>query len=220
MATNHEFESKALYQHVNSITEEESKVYNGNITKLDLQCAHKLYPILVMLAKQQTTATYGELCEIAHKNYPEWQRIDSIIPVRCGRILGVIGQFLEDQQLPFIQALILNTNRNDCGDGIQRVMNTKIAREEVFKFNWDEISSQFEDFILIEIEKKEKTKAPTPVMSETDAQKIVLEHYKKVKKAVPKKITDYKHQLFDSVRFGMSVVDAYENILQKHFSKK
>lgn len=213
-----EFKTKALYSSTTDLAEEDAKVYGGNITLLDLQSAARFYPILIQLAKQNKTVTYGELCQLTHEQYSDWEQINSIIPVRCGRVLGVIGQFLQDRNLPFLQALVLNQSKQDsCGDGIEQVMDTAIARQEVFDFNWEDISGSFDLYIeqTEELVTRPKKK-PQPLMSWDEAHKLMFSYYKEHKASLPRQISDHRDALTRQIQDGKAAEEVFEKIIAQH----
>jgi len=213
-----EFKTKALYNSATNLAEEDAQVYGGNITLLDLQSAARFYPILIQLAKQQKTVTYGELCRLTHEQYSDWEHINSIIPVRCGRILGVIGQFMQERNLPFLQALVLNQTKQDsCGDGIEQVMNTAIARQEVFDFNWENINDSFDLYIeqTEELVTRPKKKAQ-PLMTWDEAHKLMFSYYKEHKASLPRQISEHRDALTRLIQNGKSAEEVFEILIAQH----
>jgi len=212
------FKTKALYSATTSLAEEDAKVYGDNITLLDVHSAVRFYPILVQLAKQQKTVTYGEMCVLVHERYHDWANIDSVIPVRCGRVLGVIGQYLQDKDLPFLQALVMNQSKKDrCGDGIEKVMDTVVARQEVFDFEWDNTSESFGEYIVMaeELVIRAKKKA-APVMGRGEALTLMSDYHKQHKANLPKKITKYREEVISQIKQSDTVKEAFDTIIAQH----
>ncbi|PSW04390.1 hypothetical protein [Photobacterium lipolyticum] len=212
-----EFKTNALYKSDTVLAEEDAIVYGGNVTVLDLKCAARLYPILIKLAKQKQTVTYGQLCQLAHDAYPDWEHIRSIIPVRCGRLLGVIGQFQQENNLPFLQALVLNQTKKDCGSGIKEVMDTKLARQEVFEFDWESVTDSFHHYItLTEKRVTRPKKAAPPLMSSDEAHKLMFGYYKAHKTSLPRQISEHRDALVTLIQYGKTAEEAFAIIVDQH----
>lgn len=77
-------------------------------TLLDVQLARLLYPLLIELATAQEILTYGQLIERAQARYPDDQRVANLIPVRMGRILWVIYDFVAERDLPRLTLIIVS----------------------------------------------------------------------------------------------------------------
>ena len=86
-------------------------------TDLELHIAGLFYPILLQLAKDKTVMTYKELIKKAQELNPNDSAIMNMIPVRSGKVLGVIYHFAEMNGLPRISTLIINKG-GDCGPAI------------------------------------------------------------------------------------------------------
>ncbi|NER63961.1 hypothetical protein G3436_08695 [Pseudomonas sp. MAFF212427] len=101
-------------------------------TLLDVQLARLLYPLLIELATARQTLTYKQLIERAQGRYPEDQRVANLIPVRMGRILWVIYDFVVARELPRLTLIIvsagISTPAAPCGSTIASPNNNAALR--------------------------------------------------------------------------------------------
>lgn len=115
-------------------------------TDLQLHIAGLYYPILLQLAKDKAVMTYKELIEKAQALNPNDTAIKNMIPVRSGKVLGVIYHFAEMNDLPRITTLILN-QAGECGPGIASTHDCSAERDRCFSFDWSVEQPKFWDFI-------------------------------------------------------------------------
>jgi alkylated DNA nucleotide flippase Atl1 len=104
-----------------------------------LQC----YQILLGLAHERKTITYGQLAGI----------IGFEGPTALARILGHIMFWCSDNNLPHLTVLVVNQTTGLPGDGLSRSSDLNADREKVFNFNWynllppsvDELETAYKD---------------------------------------------------------------------------
>ncbi|WP_172146569.1 hypothetical protein [Pseudomonas tumuqii] len=77
-------------------------------TLLDVQLARLLYPLVIDVAASNALLTYSELIDRAQARYSDDQRVANLIPVRVGRILWVIYDFVEERELPRLTLVIVS----------------------------------------------------------------------------------------------------------------
>ena len=116
-------------------------------TERDLHLASLIYPILINLAKSRTVMTYAELVTAVQAASPNDGFAASMIPVQCGRLLGVIYNFAESQGLPRITALIVNKNDGDCGEGLSMGHDCDAERATCYAYDWCLALPEFWTFI-------------------------------------------------------------------------
>ena len=118
-----------------------------NVTLVDVQLASSYYPMLVDLAKHKHCLTYGELVERAKVEYPDRAVVQKAIAVSTGRRLDVVRMFTSDRELPDLTSLVINKGSGECGVGFTRSFDPKAAREEVFAFDWNAVTTDFDGFV-------------------------------------------------------------------------
>jgi hypothetical protein len=116
-------------------------------TERDLHLASLIYPILIDLAKSRTVMTYSELVAAVQAASPSDSFAASMIPVQCGRFLGVIYNFAESLGLPRITALIVNKNDGDCGVGLSKAHDCDAERATCYAYDWSVALPKFWTFI-------------------------------------------------------------------------
>lgn len=116
-------------------------------TERDVHLASLIYPILIDLAKNRTVMTYSELVAAVQTANPNDSFAASMIPVQCGRFLGVIYTFAESLGLPRITALVVNKNDGDCGVGLSKAHDCDAERAVCYAYDWSMVLPEFWTFI-------------------------------------------------------------------------
>jgi hypothetical protein len=115
-------------------------------TDLQLHIAGLYYPILLQLAKDKAVMTYKELIDKAQALNPTDTAIKNMIPVRSGKVLGVLYHFAEMNDLPRITTLVIK-QAGECGPGISTTHDCPAERDRCFSFDWSAEQPKFWDFI-------------------------------------------------------------------------
>jgi len=115
-------------------------------TDLELHLAGLFYPILLQLAKDKAVMTYKELIQKTQELNPQDTAIMKMIPVRSGKVLGVIYHFAQTNGLPRITTLIVNKS-GECGAGILISHDCAAERELCYAFDWSAEQPKFWDLL-------------------------------------------------------------------------
>jgi hypothetical protein len=119
---------------------------DSKITVNDWALAGAYYPILVDLAKQQKTVTYGELISIAKTTYPERREVQRAIAISTGRALGVMRKYTREIH-PDLACLVVNKSKMECGKGYSKFFDGEAERKKIAAFkSWNEVLSSFDGF--------------------------------------------------------------------------
>jgi len=174
-------------------------------TLLDVQLARLLYPLLIELAMGRQIATYGQLIELAKKRYPSDPRIKNLIPVRMGRILWVIYDFVEERDLPRLTLIIVSAGDKNPGSAM---LGHDFAAEQqrCFEFNWSTIDQEFDMYA----QSSEKESAPVRRISRESAIALVSAHYHDPANSYPNAIRALRETIIEHVMNGLPVADAFE----------
>jgi hypothetical protein len=97
------------------------------------QRARRAWPILVSIAQQKGTITYGEL-----------GRKLGLHVRSCGYFLGVIQEYLAAQRgIPKLQAVAVNKQTGIPGGGYNGVTNHRAELTRVYTHNWGGMVNPF-----------------------------------------------------------------------------
>jgi hypothetical protein len=182
---------------------------NVKTTLLDLKVAKAFYPILIELATSGTTMQYKELIEKAKSIHPNDDDIQKMIPVRCGRVLGVIYRFAEFNNLPRISTLIIGKG-GECGVGITEGHNAQYEREICYAHNWTNEIPKFWDYIKTEEASITSSNAKKIVMTMTRAHELAWDFYKSNKAMLNADIARFREDIAKQLADGCSLDDAFK----------
>lgn len=151
-------------------------------TAVDLHLASCYYPVLLELARNRQTLTYQQLVEVVQQRHPGDSKVQKMIPVRSGRILGVIYHFAERHGLPRISTLIVKTTGDsqhggDCGIGVSSHLDCASEREQCFAFDWEGHVPMFSKFITETRSAIEMNKAPKFIFTSNQAENIYWAYF-------------------------------------------
>ena len=182
-------------------------------TERDLHLASLIYPILIDLAKSRTVMTYAELVAVVQAASPNDSFAASMIPVQCGRLLGVIYNFAESQGLPRITALIVNKNDGDCGEGLSKGHDCDAERTTCYAYDWSLALPEFWTFIKTA---KAAIVAARPLKKITADQALQIRYaYFNVNRAslIPN-IKDFNDDILQDLVAGVAVEGAFRPYLR------
>lgn len=185
----------------------------ANVTLTDIQLASCYYPLLIDLAKHKHCLTYGELVERAKQEYPDRPAVQKAIAVSTGRRLDVVRMFTSERNLPDLTSLVINKGSGECGVGFTRNFDAKVAREEVFAFEWSSVTTDFDGFV----KHTEKEITPRKPVKEVTAREIMSKHYQQHKANLPASIRESREQLIELIMEGFSAEEAF-TLAQKRSS--
>ena len=183
-------------------------------TDLSLHLASLFYPILIETAKNKTVLTYKELIELAKQRHPNDTDIQKMIPVRTGRVLGVIFDFAEQAKLPRISTLIVG-RKGECGEGIKNKFDCEQERQICYAFNWEAKLPEFWDHI-------HKAKAANAIrlqktikISKVKASEIMWEFYTANRSNLAPEVRNFRDHIIEQLCAGFAPTEVYGPYLKK-----
>lgn len=181
-----------------------------NVTLNDIQLASLYYPILIDLANHKHTLTYSELITRAKSENSENPVVQRAIPVSTGRKLDVVRIFTKERKLPDLTSLVISKGSGECGDFYCEHFDPVVAREEVFSFNWSDVSTEFD--LYIQDVKNELT--PRKSRKKDEAKELMHKYYMENKSSLPVNIKMLRELIIDLLMDGHDIEDAFESALQ------
>ncbi len=177
----------------------------GNITLVDVHLASAYYPILVELARHKHCLTYSELVEQAKAKYPDRTVVQKAIPVSTGRRLDVVRLFTSERDLPDLTSLVISKGTGECGVGFTRSFDPVAVREQVFGFDWSEVTLDFDGFV----KQTEKSIVPRKKIKEPQALELMAAYYQAHKETMPLTIRRQRELIVELIMEGFSAQDAF-----------
>jgi hypothetical protein len=176
-----------------------------NITLNDVQLASAYYPILVELARHKHCLTYSELVEKAKKKYPDKPVVQNAIAVSTGRKLDVVRIFTSERDLPDLTSLIINKGSGECGSGFTQHFDPKEARNKVFGYDWNTVSTDFDGYI----KHTEKVITPRKRRQRKQALELMSEYWSKNKNSLPASLKEKRDLIVELLMEGFSPEEAF-----------
>lgn len=180
-----------------------------NITLNDVQLAAIYYPLLIDLAKHKHCLTYGELVEQAKDIYPDLEYVQNAIAVSTGRKLDVVRIFTAERNLPDVTSLIINKNQGECGVGFTDHFDPKVVRDEVYAYDWSNVSTEFDMYI----KKAEQYAKPKKRIKRPEALKLMSAYYQANKNDLPASVKDKREDIIILLMEGFSQEEAFNQVL-------
>lgn len=174
-------------------------------TLLDVQLARLLYPLLIELATQRELRTYSQLIDIAQARYPDDQRIQNLIPVRMGRILWVIYDFVAERGLPRLTLIIVSATDQYPGSAMWH-HDCQAEQQRCFEFDWSTVDEAFDSYGHT----SEKAVTPVKRISREQAKRLMSEHYAEHRQAYPTAITSLRETIIENIMNGMATEEAFQ----------
>lgn len=174
-------------------------------TLLEVQLARLLYPLLIELATARETLTYRQMIERAQARYPDDQRVTNLIPVRMGRILWVIYDFLEERDLPRLTLLIVSAGSQYPGSAMWR-HDCAAEQERCFAYDWTTVDQKFD----IYSQASEKAVTPLRPVSREQAKRQMSAHFRDPTNCYPSGISALREAIIENIMNGLSVEDAFQ----------
>lgn len=176
-----------------------------NITLNDIQLAGAYYPILIDLARHQKRLTYGELVQKAKELHPDSDVVKNAIPTSAGRKLDVVRIFTKEKDLPDVTALIINKAEGECGSFYTDHFDPVKTRKEIFAFNWDDVSVDFDLFVS----KVTVSATPRKQRKESEAAELLYAYYKDNRSKLPASINEKREFIMALLIEGLSPHEAF-----------
>ncbi|QPN45508.1 hypothetical protein I5S86_01020 [Priestia aryabhattai] len=174
-------------------------------TLLDVQLARLLYPQLIELATAGQVLTYGQLIERAKARYPDDQRVANLIPVRMGRILWVIYDFVEERQLPRLTLIIVSAEDQYPGSAMWR-HDCHAEQQRCFDFDWSIVDQEFDMYG----QRSEKAVTPLRRLPREQAKQLMAAHYRDPAYVYPSGIRALREAIIENIMNGLSVEEAFQ----------
>jgi hypothetical protein len=182
-----------------------SEGFYKNVTLNDVQLASAYYPILVELAKHKHCLTYTELVKKAKERYPDKAVVQNAIAVSAGRKLDVVRMFTSERGLPDLTCLIINKGSGECGIGFTQHFDPKEARDKIFAYDWNAVSTDFDGYI----KHTEKIITPRKRRQKKRALELMAEYYSKNKDSLPASLKVKRDLIIELLMEGLSPEDAF-----------
>lgn len=173
-------------------------------TLLDVQLARLLYPLIIDVASSGKLCTYSDLIERAKSLHPTDERVSRLIPVRMGRILFVIYDFVEARDLPRLTLVIVSKTHQYPGSAMWQ-HDCEAEQQRCFDFDWSTVDREFDLYG----EDSEKAITPLKLVSREVAVQLMSEHYFASRANYPAAIRDLREEIIENIVNGMSVLDAF-----------
>ena len=142
-----------------------------NVTPLDLQLAGFFYPVLIEVAKEEGTITYGGLRERTKRENPaSAEAVDRCTDQSVGRRLEVVRMFTDERGYPDLTSLVLNKDTGEVGRGF--VGDPETHRNQVRAFDWENAEPDFNLFVA---DLKAEVLRKASQVSENEAKKLMAE---------------------------------------------
>jgi hypothetical protein len=132
-----------------------------------------------------------------------------MIPVRCGRVLGVIYRFAEFNNLPRISTLIIGKG-GECGVGITEGHDAQYERQACYAHDWTNEIPKFWDYIKTEEASITSSNAKKIVMTMTRAHELAWDFYKSNKAMLDADIARFREDIAIQLVDGCSLDDAFK----------
>jgi len=182
-----------------------------NITLNDVQLAAVYYPILIELAKHKHCLTYGELVNRAKEKYPNKEVVQNAIAVSTGRKLDVVRIFTSERDLPDVTSLVINKSQGECGIGFTEYFDPEKVREEVYQYNWVDVSIEFDLYI----EGAEKNAIPKKKRTRKLATELMAKYYSDNKPSYPPSIKEKREEIIILLMEGFDVEECFKQFIDK-----
>lgn len=190
----------------------------ANITLNDIQLATVYYPILVDLARNNQTLSYGELVVRAKRENPDNPAVQNAIAVSVGRKLDVIRLFVGERELPDLTSLIVSKQTGECGSLFTSNFDPVTARQKVFAFDWSDVSDDFSGYIgragtLTKKNSKVKAVAKSKSrINRAEALALMSSYYKEHKESLPSDIPLKRDIIILLLMDGYSCEEAFSKV--------
>lgn len=181
-----------------------------NLTLNDIQIAAAYYPVLVDQAKLKEPIPYGKLVAKAKQLNPDNTVVQNAIATSAGRKLSAVRKFTDAQNYPDLTSLVIGKRTRDCGGAYTDNFDPKKVREEVFAFDWGNVSKEFD----LHIKGLEKATTPRKPRKKDEAVKLMSEFYFNNKKNLPPSIQLQRDSIIELLMEGISVEDAFSQALE------
>lgn len=173
-------------------------------TLLDVQLARLLYPLLIELATARQTLTYKQLIERAQRRYPDDQRVANLIPVRMGRILWVIYDFVAERDLPRLTLIIVSAGDQYPGSAMWQ-HDCSAEQQRCFAFEWSTVDQAFDLYG----QHSEKAVTPLRRVPREQAKQLMAAHYHDPANVYPSGIRALREAIIENIMNGLSVEEAF-----------
>lgn len=205
------------------------EIDDSKITYTDWRLAKAYYPILLELAMKDgsRTCSYGELIAKAKKMYPDVPEVHRAIPLRTGRVLGVVRKYTKalDPKHPDLACLVVNAVTKECGKAYTRHFDPVKERKDVKDYkDWGGKLAAFDGFADREpakqVTKAKRTKTAGNTTSNPSEAKrhaantAVWDYYKLNKANLPPRFNPDRNFIVDLILKGVAVEEAFNRAVK------
>jgi len=180
-----------------------------NITLNDVQLAAAYYPILINAAKHKHCLTYGELVDKAKEENPDKLVVQNAIATSAGRKLDVVRLFTSERGLPNVTSLVISKQKGECGAKFTENFDPEKERNQVYQYNWEEVSTDFDLYI----EDTKKTATPRKKRTRESALKLMSTHYSENKQSYPASIKEKREEIIAALMEGLEVEECFKQVI-------
>jgi hypothetical protein len=187
-----------------------NNTYTSPPTTTDLELALAFYSVLVEQARRREVITYGQLVEKAKGAFPANEIVQNAIPVSVGRRLDFVREFTRQRQLPDLTSLVVNKGTGECGVGFTRNFDPAEAREVVFAFDWQDVSTEFSGAVAV----AKKAAEPRKRLSEAQARQLMSDYYMANKASLPTGVRAHREAIVKLIMEGVESSEAFAEALR------
>ena len=190
-----------------------------NYTAYDIVLSTIYLPILIQVAQNKKTITYGDLVQTAKELHPDNEYVQRSIPVTAGRRLNVLRQILRDNSLPDLSSLVVSASSGDASDAYH--LHAETERKKVYDTDWDAHTSiidsewvkyPYDKIDFSEIKKREPKPKPP---SRDELKRINYDYWVENKNQFPKWFHMKREDLLDLLLQDYPVEECYKKVLER-----
>lgn len=175
-------------------------------TTTDLELALAYYTILVEQARMRELITYGQLVERAQSAFPGNAAVQQAIPISVGRRLDFVRDFTNQRNLPDLSSLVVSKSTGECGIGFTRSFDPVAARESVFAFDWQSVSTEFTGAVSVAAR---KVTMPRKRISEEKARRLMSEYFMLHRADLPAEVRTHRESILRLIMDGVEPSEAF-----------
>jgi hypothetical protein len=180
------------------------------MTIRDVRVTKVFYPILLDLARERRTTTYGALVDEAQARNPDDDIIAALIPRAVGRRLLVLRGFTDELGYPDLSSLVLNASTGEVGDAYSDKFDPRDKRAEVMAFDWTGVVPEFDAFV--DRYEREIASRNRPKRSREEAKHLLWDYAKDNPKALLPS-PPQREAVLSSLIAGEDVADAIAEVM-------
>ena len=142
--------------------------------------------------------------ELAQARYPDDHRVANLIPVRMGRILWVIYDFVAERDLPRLTLIIVSAEDKYPGSAMWQ-HDCHAEQQRCFAFDWSTAHQAFDLYG----QQSEKAVTPLRRVPREQAKQLMSAHYHDPANNYPSGIRALREIIIENIMNGLSVEEAF-----------